>query len=73
MSHNILLTILKNNILKYCENPNTWWCHNIEMLSILLNLCEGNPTVTYKKFVMLFIILKDKCIYLYWAVNLLKT
>ena len=24
----------------------TWWCHDMEMLSSLLALCEGNPPVT---------------------------
>ena len=23
-----------------------WWCHGMEMLSVLLALCEGNPSVT---------------------------
>ena len=24
----------------------SWWCHGMEMLSVLLALCEGNPLVT---------------------------
>ena len=27
-------------------NHSSLWCHNIEMISILLALCEGNPLVT---------------------------
>ena len=26
-----------------CTNPSTRWCHDMEVLSALLALCEGNP------------------------------
>ena len=27
------------------KNNQSWWCHDMEMLSVLLALCEGNPPV----------------------------
>ena len=34
------------SLTTYCPNQVSWWRHQIEALSALLALCEGNPPVT---------------------------
>ena len=32
--------------LQYSDDPNSWWCHQMETFSALLGLCEGDSLVT---------------------------
>ena len=42
--HNFVANALELRLS--CTKPSLWWCHDLEILSTLLPLCEGNPLVT---------------------------